>query len=100
MLWCMSESPEDEKAAALQAQADALRVVKAAADERDKVVAMVTALANHEVERASVAAARIGTNRTRIREEAGVSPRVMYEWFERAGLPVREKSAPARKGKQ
>ncbi|MFJ9901218.1 hypothetical protein ACIQPR_48765 [Streptomyces sp. NPDC091280] len=90
----MSESPEDEKAAVLQAQADALRAVKAAAEERDRIVAMVTALANHEVERASIAAAQIGANRTRIREKAGVSPRVMYEWFERAGVSVRPKRPP------
>jgi hypothetical protein len=80
-------TPEDERAAALRSQAEALRAVKAAADERDRI----TAAAQAAVERAAVEAARAGASRNRIREEAGVSPRVLYAWLEKAGLPVRPK---------
>jgi transposase-like protein len=80
MLWPMSEIPEE-------AQAQALRQVAAAAAERDRV----TAEAQRAVEAAAVQAARVGAGRTRIRELAGVSPKTLYGWLERAGIPVRPK---------
>jgi MoxR-like ATPase len=83
----MTRTPEDERAAALQAQADALRAVGRAASERDRLIAA----AQKVVEDAAVEAARLGAARSRIREEAGVSPRVLYAWLEAAGLPVRPK---------
>lgn len=87
MLCAMTETPEDERAASLRQHADALRAVRQAAAERDRVIAEATA----RVERAAIKAARVGASRNRIREEAGVSPRVLYGWLERAGLPVRPK---------
>jgi len=89
----INPTPEDERAAALQKQAEALRVVTDAADERDRVVAA----ANAAVEDAAIKAARIGASRTRIREEARVGPRVLYDWLSRAGLPVRPKRAAGEK---
>ncbi|MBK3636732.1 hypothetical protein JHN52_28280 [Streptomyces sp. MBT97] len=86
----MTSTPEDERAEALRAQADALRAVKQAADERDRIIAA----AQTAVERAAVEAARLGASRNRIREEAGVSPRVLYAWLKQAGLPVRPKRQP------
>lgn len=83
----ITSTPEGERAEALLKQAEALRAVTAAAEERDRVVAA----ANEAVERAVVEAARIGASRNRIREEARVGPRVLYEWLARAGLPVRPK---------
>ncbi|MFE7268737.1 hypothetical protein ACFU9B_43455 [Streptomyces sp. NPDC057592] len=83
----MTDTPEDERAEALRAHADALRTVAEAAAERDRV----TTEAQAAVERAAVTAARLGASRNRIREMAGVSPRVLYGWLERAGLPVRPK---------
>ncbi|MEV8298479.1 hypothetical protein [Streptomyces rochei] len=87
MLYAMTNTPEDARAASLRAHADALRAVRQAAAERDRVIAEAQA----RVERAAVSAARIGASRNRIREEAGVSPRVLYGWLEQAGLPVRPK---------
>ncbi|MEU3423613.1 hypothetical protein AB0F39_34570 [Streptomyces murinus] len=90
----MTDTPEDARAAAARAQADALRLVRQAARERDRLIAW----ANARVERVAIDAARIGASRNRIREEAGVSPRVLYGWVEAAGLPVRTKKA-TRRGK-
>jgi transposase-like protein len=87
MLCTMTSTPEEERAAALRAQADALRAVRQAADERDRIIAA----AHAAVKRTAVQAARLGASRNRIREEAGVSPRILYGWREEAGLPVRPK---------
>ncbi len=86
--------PEDERAAALRSQAEALRAVKAAADERDRIIADAQAAVEH----AAVQAARLGASRNRIREEAGVSPRTLYDWLAKAGLPVRPKRPKGAKG--
>ncbi|MFF3196706.1 hypothetical protein [Streptomyces misionensis] len=89
----MTDTPEDARAAAARAHADALRAVREAAAERDRIIAEAQA----KVERVAVEAARIGASRNRIREEAGVSPRVLYGWLEAAGLPVRAKRTPGGK---
>lgn len=83
----ITSTPEGDRAEALLKQDEALRAVTAAANERDRVVTA----ANEAVERAVIEAARIGASRNRIREEARVGPRVLYEWLTRAGLPVRPK---------
>ncbi|MEU3565392.1 hypothetical protein [Kitasatospora sp. NPDC006786] len=84
----MVEIPEEQ-------HAQALRRVAAAAELRDRAEALVARL-TQRVERASVEAAQVGTNRSRIREVAGVSPRTMYGWFADAGLEIRPKR-PAKK---
>lgn len=76
-------------------QAAALRAVREAAEERERL----TAEAQKVVEQRAVEAARLRVSRTRIREEAGVSPRVLYRWLESAGISVRPK-APRGKGKR
>ncbi|MEU5547532.1 hypothetical protein AB0G85_35080 [Streptomyces sioyaensis] len=74
--------PEEEQAAAL-------RAVREAARQRDEVIAQ----AQDPVREAVLEAVRKGAQRTRVRQEAGVSPRVFYGWLEEAGIPVRPKRA-------
>ncbi|MFF4291375.1 hypothetical protein ACFY0R_39705 [Streptomyces sp. NPDC001633] len=76
----MTEIPEEQQARALRAVTDAAR-------ERDRVIEE----AQKPVIEAAVAAVRAGASRTRVREEAGVSPRTLYAWLAEAGIPVRAK---------
>ncbi|GAO13027.1 hypothetical protein TPA0598_17_00080 [Streptomyces lydicamycinicus] len=80
----MTQIPEE-------VQARALRAVSDAAKKRDKIIEE----AQRPVAEAAVAAVRAGASRTRIREEAGVSPRVLYGWLTAAGIPVRKKKPKA-----
>lgn len=82
------EIPEERQAAALRAVADAVA-------ERDRLTAQAQAV----VEQRAVEAARLGASRTRVRQVAGVSPRVFYRWLEDAGIPVRAK-APKGQGRR
>jgi transposase-like protein len=54
--------------------------------------------ATKELAEAAVAAANLGTPRTRIRELAGVSASTLYGWLEAAGLEIRVKRAATKKG--
>lgn len=71
-------------------QAEALREVAqlgAARAHALREVARLTA----ELEPAAVQAAKLGAQRGRIRELAGVSASTLYGWFDKAGLPTNRK---------
>ncbi|MFF5491538.1 hypothetical protein [Streptomyces virginiae] len=88
----MSEIPEEQQAAAL-------RAVKDAGARRAALLRQAEEILAKEIKPAAVKAARLGAGRSRIRELAGVGPSVLYRWLGEAGIPVRDKSAPA-KGKR
>ncbi|MGW2866347.1 hypothetical protein [Streptomyces sp. NPDC001205] len=75
----MVEIPEERHAAALRALAEAVRK---------------RAEADAEVRASIIHAARVGANRTRIKELAGISSSTLYALINEAGLSVRPKRAP------
>ena len=77
-------------------QAAALEQVAAAGERRRLLLVEAERIANEEIQPVAVEAARLGADRTRIRELAGVGPAVLYRWFEAGGIAVRQK-APAKK---
>ena len=93
MLYRVTEIPEEQQAAALRAVADA-------GERRAKLLKQADRILKEEIQPAAVKAARLGAGRDRIRQLAGVGPTVLYRWLTEAGIPVRAKSAPARKGRR
>lgn len=84
MLGVVNEIPEERQAAALKAVADAGKLRADALAEAERIL-------TQQVRPRAIAAARLGVNRTRIRELAGVGPSTLYAWLEEAGLEVRPK---------
>ncbi|WP_411107783.1 hypothetical protein [Streptomyces sp. cmx-4-9] len=80
----MTEIPEEKRAAALRAVADA-------GARRAELLAEADRILVEEIQPRAVEAARLGAGRNRIRELAHVGPAMLYRWLEEAGLPVREK---------
>ncbi|WJV51815.1 hypothetical protein [Streptomyces flavofungini] len=77
----MVELPEEQRAAAL-------RQVAEIGTRRTGLLAEAEQL-NGPLRAAAVEAARVGAQRSRIRELAGVSSKTLYGWLEEAGLEVR-----------
>lgn len=86
MLGVVNEIPEERQAAALKAVADAGKLRADALAEAERIL-------TQQVRPLAIAAARLGVNRTRIRELAGVGPSTLYAWLDEAGLEVRPKRA-------
>lgn len=76
--------PEEQRAAALRAVADA-------GERRAALLAQADEILKTELRPLAVEAARVGADRNRIREVARVGPSVLYRWLTDAGLPVRAK---------
>ncbi|MGW6484566.1 hypothetical protein ACWGDS_43270 [Streptomyces sp. NPDC055059] len=77
----MVELPEEQRAAALRAVAEIGTRRTELLAEADRLQA--------DLRKAAVEAARIGAQRTRIRELAGVSSKTLYSWLDEAGIDVR-----------
>lgn len=77
----MVEIPEEQQAAAL-------REVAEIGARRTQLLAEAEQL-NGPLREAAVSAARIGAQRSRIRELAGVSSKTLYGWLDEEGLEVR-----------
>nr|WSX25659.1 hypothetical protein OG690_38610 [Streptomyces tubercidicus] len=87
----MTEIPEEAEAKALRAQAAALRAVSDAGARRAELLRQADEILTDEVKPLALAAARAGAERSRIRQEARVGTRLLYQWLEEAGFPVRAK---------
>ena len=86
----MVEIPEEEQVAALRSVAEIAARRNAALAEAERITG--------ELRKAAVHAARVGAGRTRIRELAQVGPRLLYSWWEEAGIEVRTKKPPRKAG--
>ncbi|WP_331718130.1 hypothetical protein [Streptomyces virginiae] len=81
----MTEIPEEKQAAALRAVANV-------GARRAELLAEADRLLTEELRPLVIEAAKLGAQRSRIRELARLSPNTLYKWFEEAGLPgIREK---------
>lgn len=98
MLVNVTEIPEEKQADALKAVAAALKDVAAAGKLRADAQAEADRILAEQVRPLAVEAAKLGANRTRIRELAGVGPSTLYSWLEDAGLEVRPKRASKKQG--
>ncbi|MFE9222589.1 hypothetical protein ACFYN3_40635 [Streptomyces lavendulae] len=77
-----------------EAQAAALRAVSEISLRRTEVIAQL----DRELREATLAAVRTGAPRSRIRALAGISPNTLYAWLAEAGIEVRAKAQPKKKG--
>lgn len=77
----MAELPEEERAAAL-------RHVAEIGARRTRLLAEADQLTG-PLREAAISAARIGAQRSRIRELAGVSSKTLYGWLDADGVEVR-----------
>ncbi|MFF3748587.1 hypothetical protein [Streptomyces kronopolitis] len=87
----MTEIPEEAEAKALHLQAAALRRVRNVGQARAELLGQAEEMLLKEVKPAVLAAARAGADRSRIRAEAHIGPRLLYKWLEEEGIPVRAK---------
>ncbi|MFE4778032.1 hypothetical protein [Streptomyces sp. NPDC056713] len=77
----MVELPEEQRAAAL-------RQVAEIGSRRTQLLAEAEQLTD-PLREAAIEAARVGAQRNRIRELAGISSKTLYNWLDEAGLEVR-----------
>lgn len=96
----MTEIPEEAEAESLRLRAAALRRVRKVGQSRAKLLARAEEMLLNEVKPAVLAAARTGADRSRIRTEAHIGPRLLYKWLEEAGIPVRAKKPASKTTKQ
>lgn len=80
----MVELPEERRAAAL-------RQVAEIGSRRTELLTEAEQL-TEPLRAAAVEAARVGAQRSRIRELAGISSKTLYGWLDAAGLEVRGKT--------
>ncbi|SEF16570.1 hypothetical protein SAMN05428942_7300 [Streptomyces sp. 2112.2] len=87
----MTEIPEEAEAEALRIQAAALRAVREVGEPRAELLARADEMLVNDVKPAVIRALLAGAERGRVRREAHIGSRLLYQWMEEAGIPVRVK---------